>query len=70
MKIKAKYSGKCKLCGLGFLAGEEIFWTQKDGSQHVKCSSKGSLSDYVQLANEIFRDNVKKTNRGGKKCRA
>lgn len=37
MAMKAKYAGKCNICGGQINVGEEIEWTRGEGASHIEC---------------------------------
>jgi len=48
MQIKAKYPGKCRVCGNSFAAGELIEWSKGSGAQHPVCKSSSDKQVSVQ----------------------
>lgn len=40
MVIKAKYEGKCKLCGGRINVGDEIEWVKGEGARHITCPDR------------------------------
>ena len=49
-KIRAKYPGRCAVCGLRFDKGEEIYWFRAYGVAHTVCYS---LEDFNQMMRMI-----------------
>ena len=37
MTMRAKFPGRCKVCGQTIRVGEEIEWTKESGAKHVRC---------------------------------
>lgn len=40
MTIRAKFSGKCTVCGGSIRTGEEVEWSREDGARHPDCALK------------------------------
>jgi len=41
--MKAKYPGKCGVCGGSVRVGDEINWSKASGASHFKCPSKSGI---------------------------
>jgi len=50
MKIKAKFPGKCRVCGVSFKEGAEIAWTKRDGASCCKCAYGATEKSEAQIA--------------------
>lgn len=42
MRIKARYKGRCRVCGGGINPGDEIEWTRSQGAAHADCATSAS----------------------------
>lgn len=48
MVIRAKYNGRCNICGKRIQAGEEIEWTKADGAAHLACA-RGEAKEAAEV---------------------
>ncbi|MDH5362783.1 MAG: hypothetical protein OEY99_07150 [Aigarchaeota archaeon] len=42
MRIKARYKGRCRVCGGEINPGDEIEWTRSQGAAHAECATSTS----------------------------
>jgi len=39
LRIKARYKGRCRVCGGEINPGDEIEWSRSQGAAHVECAA-------------------------------
>ena len=53
MAIKAKFAGKCTVCGNSFSAGEEIEWSRDAGASHIECGEELTRVESTQQTYKV-----------------